>query len=148
MILRLIAVVMGFAIPSLYLVIASLVRPEAGDLGNPSRTPIDMVFYILLILAALDPLLAPIIERVQIANWRRSPGIRTTDQLYVTLQIIRLAFVEACFTYGLIVYFISSDFLRMLLFYPIGLIWLAVYWPRRERFEQFLQSLRHNEYRT
>lgn len=136
---RIIAVAMGLAAPALYLVIATFIRPEQALLDTPRGGHFALLFYMLLTLGIVDPLIVPVLERMQINTWRRLKS-RSADQMYLSLVVLRLAFVEATFIYGFIVYLLTWDFMRLLLFYPIGLIWLAIYWPRREKYEQFIQS--------
>lgn len=140
MIARIIAVALGLAAPALYLVLASFIRPDQALGDAPRGGHFALLFYMILTMAIVDPLVLPIIERVQINTWRRSGSGRPPERMYLSLVVLRLAFVEACFIYGFIVYLLTFDFMRLLLFYPIGLIWLAIYWPRREKYEQFIQS--------
>ncbi len=140
MIARIIAVAMGLAAPALYLVIALSIRPDRGDFDLPAGGHSALVFFMLLTLAIVDPLLVPVIERAQLNTWRRMKGSRSADRMYLSLVVLRLAFVEASFLFGLVVYLLTYDFLRLLLFYLVGLIWLAVFWPRREKYEQFVQT--------
>lgn len=141
MIIRVVAAALGIVAPALFLVIATLIHPERSPIGETgAEGSTDMVFYLLLILGALDPLVVPLIERFQISNWRRLPRGRTAEQLFFNLVIIRMAFVEATFIYGFVVYLLTGDLMRMLMFYPLGLIWLAIYWPRREKYERFIEA--------
>lgn len=133
--LRIVALALALA-PLIYLIVAYALDP-----GEPEAS-VDLLFYLLLLIALLSPVVAPIIERSQVKQYRTATATAMTPaQLYTTTGIIKLAFAEACFTYGLVVYFLTADMLRMLYFYPIGIAWMAIYWPRRDRFEQFLKKV-------
>ena len=133
---RVIALAIGVFAPAIYLIVAQAVSPaEAGG-------EVLLIFYILLIMAAVQPMLAPLIERFQIAAYQRQMNsVMTPAQLYTNLTIIKLAFAQASFIYGLVVHLMGGGFTRMLYFYPIGAIWILVFWPRRERMEQFIQKV-------
>jgi MFS family permease len=134
---RLMAIGLLVFSPVTYVLIAwqvgrDLYEPSAGN---------DLVFYILLIVGAVSPALCPLIAKSQIIEFRKKPrGIEEWARLFLTLSIIRFAFAESSFIYGLVVYFLSHSFERMACFYAIGLIWAVVYWPRREKFEGFVQQ--------
>lgn len=106
-----------------------------GDIAGETK----IVFYILLVLAVLDPLLVPLIEKFQKATFRKRQSGRMT-QLYTSLMTMRLSFVHAIYLYGLVVYILTGDFWKMIVFYPIGAAWSAMYWPRRLRYEAFLKE--------
>ena len=138
MVARIIAVALGLAGPALYLVIASFIRPNQALADTPRGGHYALLFYIILTMAILGPLVVPIVERVQVNTWRLGAK-RPPERMYLSLVVLRLAFVEASFIYGFVVYLLTYDFLRLVLFYPIGLIWLAIYWPKRGKYEQFIQ---------
>ena len=62
-------------------------------------------------------------------------GIRTN------LSIIRMSLIGAIYIFGLIVYFLTADLTQMLWFYPVGICWSAIYWPRRAKYRQFVERL-------
>jgi len=134
--IRFIAIAIGVIAPAIYLIVAQFVSPaEAGG-------EVLLMFYILLIMAAMQPMAAPLIARFQMAAYRRQMNsVMTPAQLYTQLTIIKLAFAEASFIYGLVVLLLGGGVTRMLYFYPIGAIWMFVFWPRRERMEQFIQKV-------
>jgi len=133
---RWIAITLGVVAPSIVLVIGGIITPT-GDIAGETQ----MVFYILLALAILDPLLVPLIEKFQKNTFRqRQSGRMSAAQLYTSLVTMRLSFVHAIFVYGLVVYILTGDFWKMMLFYPIGALWSAYYWPRRLKYEEFLQE--------
>jgi len=61
--------------------------------------------------------------------------------LYFMLSIIQMAMVEAIYVYGFIVFILTARLTYMLYFYPIGIAWSFVYWPRREKYTQLLEKL-------
>ena len=106
---------------------------------------VDMMFYILLILSVFQPMISPMIERMQIDNYKKNQQSQMTpDQLFFNLGMIRGAFVEAIFLYGLLNFFLSGDLTRMLYFYPIGIVWSFFRWPKRSAYEEFIQKIEAN----
>ena len=102
----------------------------------------DMMLYILLIVAAFQPFVLPILERVQVSNYLRNQQSRMTpDQFFISVSTIKFAFVEAISLYGLVVYMLSGSLTNMLYFYIIALFWSGIYWPRRTKFEDFMQRI-------
>lgn len=123
--------------PLVYLVVGLVISP-------PERTggEYDIMFYILLIVALVEPLFLPLIERFQLASFRRNTRTRMLpEQLWITVSITKMAVVESIYVFGLVVYLLSGDFLRLMLFYAIGMIWSAVYWPRESQAQRFQQKL-------
>jgi hypothetical protein len=134
---RILAVVMLVGVPVIYLIVASQRTPPEG--GGPN----DLLFYMLLVVSLLSPLLYPLaIEPSQIRAFKKGTGsVKTPADLFQALAIFRLAIVDGVFTYGLILFFISGDWLRMMYFYAIGAGWAVVYWPRRSSLERFIQKM-------
>ena len=123
--------------PLVYLVVGQVMSPPARSGGE-----YDIMFYILLIVALVTPTFLPLIERFQIRLYRRHTTSRMSpEQLWVTVCIIKMALVESIYLFGLVVYLLSGDFLRLMLFYAIGVIWAAVYWPRQSQAQRFQQRL-------
>ena len=132
------------AAPVTFIAIAYILdaKPKAGG-------EYDMVLYILLIVAAVQPLFGKFIARFQINAYRKNPvtTIRgeqtrmTPGQLYINVLIIQMALVEAIYVYGLFQVILTGEINRMFYFYPIGLAWSFVYWPKRSHFENFVQKL-------
>lgn len=134
--LRIIALAIAAA-PVFYLVVALAVTPGL-DIDGAS----DFPFYIMLLVAMTTPAMAAMIERVQIQSFRRSTGsAMNIYQLLTSIGITRLALAEMPFILGLVAYLLSGDMMRMLIFYPVGAIWMFVNWPRRARWDSTLQKL-------
>lgn len=134
---RLLAIAMLVAAPLLYLVITAFVSDQ-----SVAGSPVELVFYILLIVALGQPAAAFLIERFQLrAYTTRTETKMSPAQLLFMIGIIKYAMVEAVFIYGLIAFFISHDMNYMLPFYGIGIAWGFVHWPRRERWERTIESL-------
>lgn len=135
--LRWIAVAMLLFVPLIVLVICSVLEaPAEPDAGA------ELMLYILLVLAVVDPLFALFLERFLLgsASGAKRAGMGAV-QMVQQVGIIKLAFVEATYIYALVVYLVLGDFTAALYFYPIGIAWSAVMWPRRERFEQQVRKL-------
>ncbi len=136
---RLITIMQLVVAPAVYLVIAHfLVKIEP----HATTEEVDTIFYVLIGLAMAGPAVAFIYEKFQISAFRKQPNSKmTVSKLLLSLAIAKAAFVGAIFVYGFISYLMSSDMMRMLLFYPIGAVWAAIHWPRRDKWENQLQSL-------
>ncbi len=136
---RIIAIMMLVVAPLVYAAITFFVRPmEAIDSGSSK-----MLLYILLIVAVVMPASYPIIERVQLANFRktRSASKMTPAQLYTTQQVTRFAIIEAVFIFALVVYFVTSQDDWFWYFYPIGVFWTVQAWPTETKFEKYLEKV-------
>lgn len=134
---KLLAAILLIGAPFAYLLLAYLIKVDVKSGGE-----VDMLFYILLIMAIVQPAVAPLVERFHLKRYRSSSASKMSPgQLFTSISIIKFALVEALYIYGLVVYIISGDTTRMLLFYPVGAIWSAVYWPRRSRWERFFQAV-------
>ncbi len=109
---------------------------------HPTPQPaegIRFVFYVLLVIALVSPFLYKIIERVQLSNYRHIQNKRMNPgQLFTSLTVIKLAFVEAIFVYGLLMFLLTGDRTYLWYFYPIGIAWGVVYWPTEGKFEAMI----------
>ena len=129
------AIFMLIVAPVIYLIVAYSI--PARELAKEPGT--DLMFYGLLVIAIIEPVAYPLIERFHLSQVRpRAHQAMMVEQLYVTLSIIKMALIEAIYIYGLVAYLVTHAMDRMLYFYPIGIIWSVVYWPTRDRFERFL----------
>jgi len=131
----LLAVALLIVAPLVYLLVAYVIQVDVKSDGE-----MDMLFYILLIVALVQPAVAPLVQQFHLRRYltnnasKMSPG-----QLFTSLSIIKFALVEAIYIYGLIVYIVGNDMMRMLVFYAVGAIWSVVYWPRRASWERFFR---------
>jgi hypothetical protein len=134
---KMLALFMLVVAPVIYLIVATAI-PEKQASPEPGT---KLMLYGLLVIAVVEPVLYPIIERFHLSQARTTRGRKMpVEQLYVTLSIIKMALVEAIYIYGLVAYLITYEMDKMLYFYPIGIIWSAIYWPTRDRFERFLSK--------
>ncbi len=135
--IRMIAFALLVIMPLLLLGIIYLIEPPRQSGGE-----IEIMLLILLIVGMLQPLTIPIISKIQIQNWLKEESeTKSPAALFVMLSIIKSAFIETIYIYGLIVYFLSGDMTKALYFYPIGIAWSVVHWPTRDRFEIFVSRL-------
>lgn len=124
--------------PIVYLNVAWMMHNQ----GRESLVGSDIAFYLLLVVAIFSPLIIPIITRGLIKAERaikdktRSPGA-----FFQSLSIVHMAFVEAIYVYGFVVFMLTGRLDYMLYFYPIAVAWSFVYWPRREKFNRLLEKL-------
>ncbi len=134
---RTFAWLMGVVGPIVLVIVAFVISPQ-----NQSGGEIQMMLYILLLLAVVQPFFYFLIERYQIARYRKEqpPGMNSA-QLMLTLFTIRLAFVEGICIYGFIVYLLSSTMTYMIPFYIIATAWLFLHWPTEERFVRLLEKI-------
>lgn len=134
--------IVGYALllgmPVMYLFVATVMNRAVETGGH-----IDMMFYILLIIATVSPAAAVLIQRVQVQSYCKGSNSKMNlGQLFFVTVLIKMVFAEAAYLYGLVVYLVSGDFEWMLAFYPIGLAWTAAYWPTRNRFETFIAGVK------
>ena len=134
---RIITLAMLIFLPLVFLLVMYIVEIQEQTGGQ-----IEMMQYILLIVGMLQPLTILIITRVQIQFWQKSVlEKKTPASLFLSLALIKLSMIVAIYIYGLVVYFLSGDMIKALYFYPIGMAWSVVYWPTRDRFENFVNRL-------
>ena len=135
--IRMIAFAMLVIMPLVLLALMFVVSPPKQSGGE-----IEIALLILLIVGMFQPLVLPVITRIQIQNWQeensenKSPAI-----LFFMLSLIKFSLIEAIYIYGLVVYLLSGDMIKALYFYPVGIGWSVVHWPTHERFEKFVSRL-------
>ena len=134
---RLFAWLILVAAPVAYLVIIFTV-----PFPQHSGGEYDMMLYILLIVAMLQPAVYPLIERLHMAmRAKQTSSAMEPGQLFFMLAILKFAFVEAVYIYGLVVAIVSGLPNNALYFYAIGIIWTFIYWPRQGAYEHFMQKV-------
>ena len=136
--LRIIAWIMLGVMPLFYLALSYFVRvyPTVGDAEK------SLVTNILLIVAVVALALLPLVERIQISAYRAQKNPKMTPaQLFFTLSMIKIASVEAVYILGLVVYLVTGEPMRMYYFYPVGIAWSLVYWPRPSSFDALIAKL-------
>jgi hypothetical protein len=124
--------------PVAYLVVAQVMDAQ----GIEARAGNDVFLYMLLCLAIVNPIFAPLIARAETTKFRdgRSQA-KSPVHLFFMLSIIGMAMVEASYVYGLVAFILTGKFTYMLCFYPIGIAWSFVYWPKREKYERLVEKL-------
>ena len=126
--------------PLIYIILVYYILKPADNFG-PKQ---EFIFYIFIVLSIVQPLAYNFIERIQISNFKRTAITRmTSEKLYTTFSIIKFAFVESIYIYGLVEYILTGDKFHFLIFVIIGLCWTAFVWPRREKFVSFLMKVKH-----
>ena len=140
--IRIIALAMLVVAPIIYLVIAMVMNLQP----PPEGTPHDLIVYLLLIVAIGSPAFVPIIVRLQIQTFRssenREKSKMTPINLFFTVSIIGMAFVEAIYIYGLVSFILTGQMVTMLYFYPVGIVWSFVQWPKRQKYDRLVEKLR------
>ncbi len=142
--------------------IVYFIVPNVIDKGESRASgEIDMMFYILMIIAIVEPIVYPLIEKFQISTYKKNPDKMSSGggtqsfgflsdnapqpgspmALYFTLSLIKATLVVACYIYGLTVFFMSNDVSYIYYFYPIGVIWTFIYFPRKSQFEKFMEKI-------
>ena len=131
------AVALLVVAPAVYLLVAYAIQIDSRTGGEA-----DMLFYILLIVAIVEPAVAPLIRRFHLNRYRTGGTSRMSPgQLFTSISVIEFVLVELIYIYGLVVYIITGDMMRMLSFYPVALIWSVVYWPRRSAWDKFSRAI-------
>ncbi len=134
---KVLAVALLIVMPAVYLLVACMIQiaPRTGG-------EVDMLFYILLIVAIVEPAVAPLIKRFHLNRYRTGGTSRMSPgQLFTSISVIEFVLIESVYIYGLVVYIITGDMMRMLSFYPVAMIWTVVYWPRRSAWDKFSQAI-------
>jgi F0F1-type ATP synthase membrane subunit c/vacuolar-type H+-ATPase subunit K len=131
-----ISIAMLVVAPAAYLVVAFIIDPA--NLGDGGFN--EFVLYILLIVAAAQPAVVLAVQKT-IQGAPRSDVTENLSEVvgsYFTQSLLRLAIVEAVYIYGLVIFLISGQLGYMLYFYPIGVVWTLILWPRRSAFEKLI----------
>ena len=135
---RLFATLLLVVFPILYLVIAFFVTSEK----NADAGANQMVLYMLMVVAMIQPTAFFLFRKMQVGNYKKSPQAKMSPgQLYLTLEIMKLALIEAVFIYGLVMIIIAGKFENLIYFYVIGIIWSVALWPRRSVMATFMKNL-------
>ena len=137
MILRFITWAMMVVAPLCYLFIAFQFDAQ----GIQAKAGNDLLIYLLLAIGLLSPLVIPVVTKGVIQAERRKGWQEPPAQLFQRLSIIGMAMVEAIYIYGLVVFLLTGKFTNMLYFYPIGIVWSFIYWPKREKYDRLLEKL-------
>jgi len=135
--IRIMAVMLLIVVPIIYLAVAQMVEVVPHEGGD-----INLMFYLLIIVALIEPGLFPIIERIQISNFRKAVNAKMQPaQFSFTIGLTKLAMIEAIYIFGLVFYFLSGDLSNYLLFYIPGIFWTLRYWPNESRLKILLEKL-------
>ncbi len=138
-VLRLITWMFLVVMPIAYLMAAQQIDAK----GVQARAGNDVLLYLLLVVGALSPLMIPLVTNSVIRGERAKKGQGLPPaQIFQQLSIVQMAFVEAIYIYGFIVFNLTGKFTYMLYFYPIGIVWSFVYWPKREKYDRLLEKLK------
>ena len=137
-VLKIITWAMLVVAPIGYLVVALVIDSK----GIGARAGNDILLYVILSMAVVNPFFVPLIVRAETNKYARGMSqAKSPVGLYFLLSIIALAMVEAGYVYGLIAFIVTGKFVNMLYFYPIGIAWSFVYWPRREKYDRLVEKL-------
>jgi hypothetical protein len=128
--LRIVAWAMLVAAPVVYLFAANLISA-----GMEARAGNELILYLLLVVAL-------VIEWTQVQSYRARPQTEMKPiNLFFTLSVMKMAMVEAVYIFGFVVFVLTGRFLNMLFFYPIGVAWTLVLWPKQEKYDQLMEKL-------
>ena len=134
---KVLAVALLIVAPVVYLLVAYAIQIDPRTGGEA-----DMLFYILMIVAIVEPAVAPLIKRFHLNRYRTGGTSRMSPgQLFTSISVIKFVLIESVYIYGLVVYIITGDMMRMLSFYPVAMIWTVVYWPRRSAWDKFSRAI-------
>jgi len=139
-IVKLLAIFMFVVAPVLYLAVGYSLSFDESTPANPAD---DIVFYVLVALAAVQPFVIPVLQRSQLNRLKlQQKSARQVAAVYQISFILKAAFIEAIYLYGLVVYIVGQGGIeRMQLFYLIGILWTLVYWPTEKRLRSFLEKV-------
>jgi hypothetical protein len=137
-ILKLITWMLMFVGPAAYLVVALVMDSK----GVQARAGNEMMLYLMLAVSLLSPLVLPLVTKSVIRSERAKRGPEVTPaQIFQVVSIVQMSCVEAIYIYGLVVFQLTGKIAYMLCFYPIGIAWSFVYWPKREKYERLVEKL-------
>lgn len=132
---QMMAVVVLLIAPLLYLFIAKQFNfPEFDPTANL------LLFRILLVVAIVYPFSLPIMRNAQVKIVKKGKQ-KDATQAFFALMIIQMALVEVAYILGFVVYMVTHNFEWMLYFYPIGLVWTVIYFPRKSMMTTFMEKV-------
>lgn len=135
--IRVLSIIIFIVTPPLYIILAHI--KDGSPMAGGEH---DMMFYMLLIVAVCLPAVLPLITGSQIRAFKRKSNSRMSRfQLVQSIFVQKAAVVISCYVFGMAVYFTSQDIIRLYYFYPIGIAWTFIYWPRREKYESLINEL-------
>jgi hypothetical protein len=102
----------------------------------------EMAFYILLTLAFVFPAWWFVGERLIIRSFRKeSPEVRQKQRAWLNLAIVRIAVIEVSFFFGLTAVMLTGELNRFWVFFAIGAVWAAVWWPTPGRIVHLIEKV-------
>lgn len=151
-----IAIALLIAAPLVYLNIGYILSQERDIISNePHR-----ITYILLFLSIFQPLIIPFLVKSFISVYHKKPSkfkpksgfpinLPLNERgkegspmgLFMQLVIVKSALIEASYIYGLVSFFLSGNITYMLYFYPIGIIWTIIHFPRKSHYEDLVRKV-------
>jgi len=135
--LRIITWAMLVAAPVIYLFVANLISA-----GMEARAGNELILYLLLVVAVVEPAMAPVMEWSQIRSYKAGSQTKMKPiNLFFTLSVMKMSTVGAVYIFGFVVFILTGKFVNMLFFYPIGVAWTLVLWPKREKYDQLVERL-------
>ena len=135
--LKLIRFSMLVAAPPIYLLIASVIRVE----GATARVTDLFLLYLLLVISIVQPAIGFLIARYKLSGMRRELLTAASGSaLFMSISLVKMALVEAIYVYSFIVFLLSEDIVNMLYFYPVGVVWSVVLWPRKKVHDEFIRQ--------
>ncbi len=139
-VLRVITLLLLVVAPAAYTVMVYVMNRA----GNRPIHPDSAMVYALFALAAATTVAVPIFGRLglwkTIGRSQLEKGLNTLQAAQV-LTIIRLAFIESIYIYGLILFFITGLTTYLPYFAAIGVLCSILYWPTYDRFAALVRSL-------
>jgi hypothetical protein len=111
--------------------------------GMSPKAGRELVLYLLLAVAIIEPATGLLITRIGIENYRKgkSPS-KTPAHLFLSVSVFQMFMVQNIYFFGFIAFLLTDEFKHLLYFYPVGVAWSLVCWPRSEKYTRLLERLK------
>lgn len=107
-----------------------------------NNTAKEFPIMMIIIVAFLQPFALPLIEKVQIKGMRKSTDKSgTAEGLYSTLVIIKCAFVEVIYMYGIVMFLVTGERTTMYYLALIAAAWTLYVWPTQAKYRKFIEKV-------
>jgi hypothetical protein len=102
----------------------------------------DLFLYGGLVLAALQGILIPFVEKQQVAGGKaRMSGGQSIFEAAQSIIVIRLAQIEVCYVVGVAVCFATGTFRYLPYFLGFGIVYSLIFWPTESRYTELVRKL-------
>lgn len=131
--------------PVVYLIVVWLMYSSPNYNYEPIHNA--LLFYILLGLSILNPLIIPIMLKVndsKLVNSQIESNKNTEVDRFKRITLIKGSVIIAIYLYGLAIFFMNHTIGHLWYFYAIGIFWTYIHFPRKSQYIEFIDKEQTN----